>query len=123
MKDYSKEVADIHQEVSNGQGKLYRLLDKVILELKNAQRRNNVLELQIKAKDALMCDKDDKIAQLEEELEVYRTQVEHSYYKESKHRPNPTVGNLVQIIQQVDQMSVGDASTMNHQLNPIHEAV
>lgn len=121
-KDYKKEVADIHQEISNSQGKLFRLLDKMIIEKKDLERKVETLELQLKAKETLLNEKDEKIEEQEEELEAYRLQVEEALYEQSK-ETNRKSKKVIQHFHHVDQMAVGDSATLNRQYKPLEEAV
>lgn len=122
-KDLSKEVADIHQDISNSQGRLFRLLDKLLIVIKNLKQRNEILELQLKAKDNLLDEKQQQIGDLEEELETYKQQMEKAYYELSKDKSQATVKNILQYFSHIDQMAIGDSATLQHHQKPLEEAV
>lgn len=122
-KDYKKEVADIHQEISNSQGKLFRLLDKMIIENKELERKVEMLELKVRSKDTLLEAKDEKIEELEEELESFRQQMEQTLYEQTKDLTQKRVNKFVQFVSHIDQMAVGDSASLNHQYKTLEEAV
>lgn len=126
QQDLSREVADIHQQISNSQGRLYRLLDKMIIEVKNLEKQNNLLAMQILAKDRTLAEYQERIDEEEAELEAYKQQMEQMFYaKGTEDRPRKA-NNNVQIINQfehIDQMAVGDGTKMNHENNSIGEAI
>lgn len=122
-KDHKKEVADIHQEISNSQGKLFRLLDKMTSENKELERKVEMLELQIRAKDTLLKEKDEKLEEQEEELLAYRQQMEQALYEHTKDLTKKRVNKFVQYVSHIDQMAVSDNATLNRQFKPLEEAV
>lgn len=72
VKDYSKEVADIHQEVSNSQAKFNRLLEKVLNERTALDLEKSTLERQVRDYKQKLDAKDEEINELNAKLKEYQ---------------------------------------------------
>ena len=94
--DYSKEVADIHHEITTSQGRMNRLVERLISELE--KRDNRISEL-----EALV-----KVLRRHNMLYEPISQPAKASYVQPPQAVHPIVMNGVQIISQVDQMGVGD---------------
>lgn len=85
VKDYSKEVADIHQELSNSQAKFNRLLEKVLNERTSLDLEKCTLERQVKDYKQKLTGKDEEIEELKAKFR------EHKINQLIQERPVPQV--------------------------------